>query len=69
MAKQIVPTNNRIVVMSWITLLCMQIQLLLLLRLLNLLPMIILAPLVAVVAKLQFLTSFFSSASRANLLL
>lgn len=24
MAKQIVPTNKRIVVMSWITLLCMQ---------------------------------------------
>lgn len=46
--------------MSWITLLCMQIQLLLL-RLLNLillLPVIILAPLVAVVAKLQFLTPF-----------
>lgn len=26
MAKQIVPTNKRIVVMSWITLLCMQIS-------------------------------------------
>lgn len=52
--------------MSWITLLCMQIQLLLL-RLLNLillLPVIILAPLVAVVARLKFLTPFsFSFAS------